>query len=74
MTTTSTTEVQNESKLKTVCESCTGATVTVGVVSAVVTTLLVMVISVAVHIAIYQCFYKPLAQDHEVFSSGPRCQ
>ena len=47
------------SESETVSESCRVTAVTVGVVSAVVTGLLVAVISVAVHIAVYQYFYKP---------------
>ena len=47
------------SESETVSESCRVTAVTVGMVSAVVTGLLVAIISVAVHIAVYQYFYKP---------------
>ena len=39
---------------KTLCDSCTVSVLTVGVVSAVITALLVAGISVAIHIAVYQ--------------------
>ena len=76
MTTTSTSEVQsvirNQNKSETLCESCTGTAVTVGVVSTIVTALLVAIISVALHIAVYQCFYKPrLMRSSPVVQDGP---
>ena len=76
MTTTSTSEVQSvtwdQNKSETLCESCTGTAVTVGVVSTIVTALLVAVISVALHIAVYQCFYKPrLMRSSPVVQDGP---
>ena len=62
------------SESETVCESCRVTAVTVGVVSAVVTGLLVAVISVAVHIAVYQYFYKPrlmIMRPSPVVQDGP---
>ena len=60
------------SESETVCESCRVTAITVGVVSTVVTALLVAVISVAVHIAVYQCFYKPrLIKSSPVVQDGP---
>ena len=38
---------------------CTVPALTAGVVSTVITALLVAGISVAIHIAVYQCLYKP---------------
>ena len=40
-------------------KACTLTTLTVGVVSAVITALLVAGMSVVIHIAVYQCLYKP---------------
>ena len=60
------------SESETVSESCRVTAVTVGVVSAVVTGLLAAVISVAVHIAAYQYFYKPrLMRLSPVVQDGP---
>ena len=55
---------------KTLCDPCTVTALTVGVVSAVITALLVAGISMAIHIAVYQCLYKPRLRSSTVTQGG----
>ena len=74
MTEKDNTIIITNSESEIVSESCRVTAVTVGVVSAVVTGLLVAVISVAVHIAVYQYFYKPklmIMRSSPVVQDGP---
>ena len=52
-----TTTEEDESQIQ--CGSCTVTALTAGVVSVIITALLVSGISVAIHIVVYQCVYKP---------------
>ncbi|MCG8622279.1 MAG: hypothetical protein MJE68_09830 [Proteobacteria bacterium] len=55
LTTTSTIITNNKQSTS----QCIAIATTTGVVSAIITALLVAGICIAIHIAVYQCFYKP---------------